>query len=69
MANEVRPPSASLCSPELNAEQFEQMLAELDAICRQARELSTQITVQMADQKQQERQVIAPLRFPRRPVR
>ena len=68
MANDARPARPSLCSPELNAEQFEQMLAELDAICRQARELSTQIKVQMADQKQQDRQVVSPRRFPR-PVR
>ena len=52
-------------SPELTAEQFDEMLAELDAICRQARELSTQITLQMVEQKRREQTVVAPLRFPR----
>jgi hypothetical protein len=60
-----RPDASANCSPELSAEQFEEMLAELDAICQKARELNTQITRQMADQKDQDRPVAGPLRFPR----
>jgi hypothetical protein len=66
MANDATPIRVDLCSPELKAEQFDEMLAELDAICRQARELSTQIKLQMAEQKQREQQAVGPRRFPRR---
>ena len=52
--------------PELTAEQLEEMLAELDAICRQARELSTQIALQMSEQTRREQLVSRTLRFPRR---
>jgi hypothetical protein len=44
---------------------FKDMLAELDAICRQARELSAQLATQMADQKRAEQSVIAPIQFSR----
>ena len=64
MANDARR-AAAACSPDLNAEQLEAMLAELDAICRQARELTATIKVEMAGQKQQEQQVLGPQRFPR----
>jgi hypothetical protein len=52
--------------PELTAEQLEEMLAELDAICRQARELSTQIALQMSEQRRRDQLVSRTLRFPRR---
>ena len=51
------------CSPEMNAEQLEAMLAELDEICRQARELTASIKVQMNEQKHRQQQVVAPRRF------
>ena len=41
------------------------MLAELDAICRQARELSAQLALQMAEQKRAEQSVTTPIRFSR----
>jgi hypothetical protein len=67
MANEsqrgVAPAACS--SPELTAEQFEEMLAELDALCRQARELSTEIQLQMVQQKQQDARIAGVIRFPR----
>jgi hypothetical protein len=59
--NDVR----EICSPELNADQIEEMLAELDAICREARELSSQIKRQMVEQKRRDRQVITVRQFPR----
>jgi hypothetical protein len=65
MVNEARQVRQPLCSPELSAQQFEEMLAELDAICRQARELSTQIKLQMAEQKHQEQLACGVIRFPR----
>jgi hypothetical protein len=65
MVNDARHGRPPLCSPELSAQQLEEMLAELDAICRQARELSTQITLQMAEQKHQEQLACGVIRFPR----
>jgi hypothetical protein len=47
------------------ANPFKEMLAELDAICRQARELSAQVATQMADQKRSEQSVTAPIQFSR----
>ena len=54
-----------LCSPELSAQEFEEMLAELDAICRQARELSTQIKLQMVERARQDLPVPSVRTFPR----
>jgi hypothetical protein len=65
MVNDRRPVRAQVSSPELSAGQFAQMLAELDAMCRQARELSAQIKLQMAEQKYQEQQAIGVIRLTR----
>ncbi len=65
MVSDLQPVRVDLCSPELSAQQFDEMLTELDAICRQARELSTQIKLQMEEQRHQEQPVIGPRQFPR----
>jgi hypothetical protein len=64
MVNDPRRAGGPVGGPELTARQVEDMLAEFDAMCRQARELSTQITRQMAAQREQDRQVASPVRFP-----
>jgi hypothetical protein len=57
-----------ICSPELSATELEQVLAELDALCRQARELSAALRVQMADQRRQQYQVIQVRHHPNDPA-
>ncbi len=44
---------------------FKDMLAELDAMCRQSRELASQLTRQMADQKRAEQLVVTSIQFSR----
>ena len=64
MVNNPRAARAPLSSPEVTADQLEEMLAELDALCRQAREITSSLTRQMAEQKQDQQQVLGPQRFP-----
>jgi hypothetical protein len=65
MVSEPGRAAGQMCSPELSATQFEEMLAELDEICRQARDLSAHLTQQMAQRKEREQQVVGTRRFPR----
>ena len=64
MANDRRPTTV-VTSPVMNADQLEAMLAELDEICRQARALTSSITVKMDQQRQQHQQVLGTRLFTR----
>jgi hypothetical protein len=48
---------------ELTREQLDAVLAELDDICRQARELTASLKADMAERKLHDRQVLGPQRF------